>query len=137
MYPELQGMKNTKAFEKEMHHRKKKDNVCTSTLYGYYGSSKSQENISFKKKVLSTVKSNYVDSRTFTNQMNVSHESLFKKRTETFISKNKNASKINSLCAVSSSMNHQVKVLCTPIITSKNNNDDRITKNVTRPHAQR
>ena len=38
---ELQGMKNTQAFEKEIHNRKKKDNFCTGPSYGYYGPSKS------------------------------------------------------------------------------------------------
>ena len=80
MHPDLLGMKNTQAFEKKMHYRNKKDDFCTSISYGYYGPSKSQENVSLEKRVLSTAKSNHVDGRTITNQMNVSHGSLLKKK---------------------------------------------------------
>ena len=80
MHPKLKCMKNRKVIKKEMHYRNKKDNVYTRTSYGYYGPSKSQENVSLEKRVLSTAKSNHVDSRTITNPMNVSHGFLLKKK---------------------------------------------------------
>ena len=56
---------------------------------------------------------------------------------ETFVSKNTNALETKLLCAITDSTNHQVNVPCRPIITSKNNNDARVTNNDIQFHVEK